>query len=286
MVRSFRTWRKKLETNELIPETNRSLKHFCGILWSRCLYIWLGVFLNFKVLGMFTGHELNHWLGGGNSNIFWFISPKMGTWFPSWRSIIFQRGWNHQLGVVAECLFFVFVFSKFFDFKPWDLVRKISYLSIFLKWFGSTITFPCSGSYSKQPLKDVGGFVNGPLKTFQELWTFQDALVGLFTQDIPDASCTVQNDGQGKFFFQFRSIPNFGADRFWSWFWRRGPIFEIFILGSGSPKTNLLGNHPWKIDMGSPGFPQKAVTQFFIFRGGKSSEKKPIRNHPDPKFCR
>ena len=43
-----------------------------------------------------TFHKLN--VGGGNSNVFIFHPPICGR-FPFWL-IFFQRGWNHQLGVV------------------------------------------------------------------------------------------------------------------------------------------------------------------------------------------
>ncbi len=39
--------------------------------------------------------EINRFLGGGNSNIFYFHPEPWGN-DPIWRTHIFQMGWNHQ----------------------------------------------------------------------------------------------------------------------------------------------------------------------------------------------
>ena len=214
---------------------------------------------------------LNHWLGGGNSIIFNSHPKNWGNDFQ-----FDEKNWLKPPTWSGCWMSFSCVFKKI-DFNPGTWFGRYPIWAYF--WNGSVqpspsdLVFPLS--YSKQPLKNVGGFVNGLLKTAQELWTCQDAVVGLFTQDLWDASCTVQNDGQGKFFFQFRSIPNFGADSFWSWFWRRGPIFGDNLFWEANLQKSFLGNHPWKIDTQFTWFPRKKPSpNFSISGGGKFIRKK------------
>lgn len=100
------------------------------------------------------------------------------------------------------------------------------------------------------------------------LWDYSPKIFGMRV-----ALCRMM--AKGSFFFQFRSIPNFGADSFWSWFWRRGPIFGDNLFWEANLQKSFLGNHPWKIDTQFTWFPRKKPSpNFSISGGGKFIRKK------------
>ena len=105
------------------------------------------------------------------------------------------------------------------------------------------------------------------------LWDYSPKIFGMRV-----ALCRMM--AKGSFFFQFRSIPNFGPDSFWSWFWRRGPIFGDDLFWEANLQKSFLGNHPWKIDTQFTWFPRKKPSPNFSFSGGGKFIRK--KTHPKP----